>query len=325
MNLVPRGGAVLLLAFAGNACGRSSDSATIVAAGHVEATEVRLAAKIPGRIESYSPREGDRLQAGQEVARIDTTDLRLAREQTKAERALADAELRLRLAGARKEEIAELEAQVAAARADLAGAQTDWKRARDLADRGSGTGKALDDATTRRDVSASRLAAAEQVLERARAGSRAEEIEAARARVAAADARIALLDQQIRDGVVTSPATGILTAKAAERGELLGAGAPLGVVTDMTDAWLTVWVGEPDLGRIRIGDVVEVVTDDGRRREGKLSFVASQAEFTPRNAQTREERVKLVFKVKIALDNGDGLFKPGMPAEARFDVSRRNR
>jgi len=93
------------------------------------------------------------------------------------------------------------------------------------------------------------------------------------------------------------------------------------VITDLADAWLTVYVGEPDLGRIRIGQEADVVTDDGQSRKGRITFVAAQAEFTPKNVQTRDERVKLVYKVKVGLDNQDGLFKPGMPAEARFHVA----
>jgi HlyD family secretion protein len=93
------------------------------------------------------------------------------------------------------------------------------------------------------------------------------------------------------------------------------------VVTDLADAWLTVYVTEPDLGRLRLGQHAEVRTDDGQTRGGTLSFIASQAEFTPKNVQTRDERVKLVYKVKVGLDNADGLFKPGMPAEARLRVA----
>jgi HlyD family secretion protein len=90
------------------------------------------------------------------------------------------------------------------------------------------------------------------------------------------------------------------------------------VLTDLKNAWLTVYVAEPDLGRIRVGQQAQVVTDGGERRTGHVMQVASQAEFTPRNVQTRDERVKLVYRVKIALPNDDGLFKPGMPAEARL-------
>ncbi|MHB8079738.1 MAG: HlyD family secretion protein, partial [Candidatus Krumholzibacteriia bacterium] len=103
-----------------------------------------------------------------------------------------------------------------------------------------------------------------------------------------------------------------------ERGELLVPGTVLMVVTDLDHAWLTAWVAEPDLGRLRLGQEAEVFTDGGERRAGRVTFLASQAEFTPKNVQTRDERVKLVYKVKITLDNGDGLFKPGMPGEARL-------
>ena len=75
---------------------------------------------------------------------------------------------------------------------------------------------------------------------------------------------------------------------------------------------------ETDLGRLRLGQEAQVVTDDGQSRKGRLSFVASRAEFTPKNVQTRDERVKLVYRIKVALDNGDGLFKPGMPSTARL-------
>jgi HlyD family secretion protein len=92
-------------------------------------------------------------------------------------------------------------------------------------------------------------------------------------------------------------------------------------VTDLTDAWLTVYVTGPDLGRIRLGQEAEVRTDDGQKRPGKVRYIASEAEFTPKNVQTRDERVKLVYRIKIGLDNADGLFKPGMPAEARLKAA----
>ena len=102
-----------------------------------------------------------------------------------------------------------------------------------------------------------------------------------------------------------------MTEKLAEQGELLARGTGLVVVTDLANAWLNVYVSETDLGRIRLDQEAAVVTDDGQTRRGRVSFVASQAEFTPKNVQTRDERVKLVYKVKVALENKDGLFKPG--------------
>jgi HlyD family secretion protein len=151
------------------------------------------------------------------------------------------------------------------------------------------------------------------------AGSRKEEIAAARARVQAADAGIARLEQQLADAVVVSPVAGIVTRKLSEEGELMAPGAGLVVVTDMANAWLNAYIPEPDLGRIRLGQEAEVVTDDGQTRKGTVSFIASRAEFTPKNVQTRDERVKLVYRIKVAVDNEDGLFKPGMPAEAYLE------
>jgi len=319
-----KGAAVTLgavVAVGSAACGAKRDAGTIVAAGHVEATEVRIATKVAGRLTALSVKEGDRVSPGQAVAQIDTTDLRLALQQVKAERDGAAAELRLRRAGARREDIAELSAQVTAAEADLAAAERDLARMQGLLDKGSGTTKARDDAQTRRDVAAARLAGIRQALARMKAGSRPEEIDASSARVAAAEARAALLEQQIKDATVASPLEGLVTQKVAEQGELLQVGAPVCVVTDVATPWLTVYVAETDLGRIRLGQEVDVVTDDGQARKGKITFIASQAEFTPKNVQTRDERVKLVYRVKIGLANTDGLFKPGMPAEARVHVA----
>jgi HlyD family secretion protein len=320
--MTPRSRAVsALLAFAvlsGTACREDDDAGLIVASGHVEATEVLVSTKVAGTVESLSVDEGHAVAAGQELARIDTTDTRLALDAARAERAQADAELRLRLAGSRVEDVREARAQVDRAEADLAGAEKDLERMEGLLAAGSGTTKARDDARTRADLArAARLAARER-LKRLEAGFRPEEKDAARARLAAAEARIAQLEQQVKDALVLSPVAGVVTEKLAERGELAARGTGIVVVTDLPNAWLNAYVAEPDLARIRLGQEAEVVTDDGQARKGRVSFVASRAEFTPKNVQTRDERVKLVYRIKVALDNGDGLFKPGMPSTARL-------
>ena len=302
----------------GTACGGGALPSLITASGHVEATDVRLSTKVQGRLASMDVREGDMVKTGQQIARLETTDANLALQQARAERDQAGAELRLRLAGARGEDIAEMEAQVASAEADLAGAERDHRRMQDLLTRGSGTTKSRDDALTRRDVLRGRLGAERQGLARLRAGSRSEEKDSARARVATVEARLAQLEQQIKDATVLSPLEGVVTQKIAEAGELLQVGSGVCVVTDLAHAWLTVYLPESHLGLIRIGQDASVTTDGGQSRMGHVTFIASQAEFTPKNVQTKDERVKLVYKVKVGLDNADGLFKPGMPAEARF-------
>jgi len=310
---------VMGAAFLCGGCHRGEADGEVVASGHVEATEVTVSTKVAGTLERLAVDEGATVREGDELASLDTTDTRLALGSARAELAMAEAELRLQLAGAREEDIEAARAQVARAEADLAGAEKDLERMAGLLAAGSGTTKARDDARTRRDVAAASLTAAREQLRRLEKGSRPEEKDAARARVEAARARIAQLEQQITDALVKSPASGVVTEKLAEQGELMSRGSGLLVVTDLSSAWLNAYITEPDLGRIRLGQPADVITDDGQRRKGTVSFVASRAEFTPRNVQTRDERVKLVYRIKIALENEDGLFKPGMPAEARLE------
>jgi HlyD family secretion protein len=311
--------ALLVLLLPG--CGGNREDGVLLSSGHVEATDVRISPKVGGRILRLAAGEGDRVSSGQLLVRIDDVDIRIALKAVEAERAAAAADLSLKRAGSRPEEIAEAEAQAELARAELAGARRDFDRLEALFERGAATEKARDDARTRRDVTAKALEAAAARLERLRAGFRRQEIDAARARLQAADAEVARLRQQLDDASVKSPLSGIVTVKAAEPGEIVSPGETILVVTDLDNAWLTVYVDGPFLERIRLGQEVEVVTDAGEARAGRIIFIASRAEFTPKTVQTREERVKLVYKVKVGLDNRDGLFKPGMPAEARIPAA----
>jgi HlyD family secretion protein len=303
-------------------CSGHRNGAPIIASGHVEATEVRVATKVAGTLASLRFEEGDVVKVDQLLAEIDTTDTRLALGVARGDRDQAAAQLQLMLAGARREDIADAEAQVQRAEADMLVAQKDLDRMEGLLASGSGTAKGRDDARARRDVAASVLTSAKERLKKLSVGNRPEEIEAARARLASADARVAQLDQQLKDAAIASPVAGVVTEKVSERGELVARGTVIAVVTDLANPWLTVYVAEPDVPRLRIGQDVEVVTDAGDKRTGRLAYVSSQAEFTPKNVQTRDERVKLVYRLKVTLPNSDGLFKPGMPAEAAFQPTR---
>jgi HlyD family secretion protein len=311
----------LLAALTAAGCRRGDDLGLIVASGHVEATEVLVSSKVAGTVDRLLVDEGASVEIGQALAEVDTTDTRLALAAARAERELAAAELRLRLAGSRAEDVREAEAQLARAEADLQGAEKDLERMEGLKRSGSGTEKASDDARTRRDGARAARDAAEERLARLRRGFREEEKDAARARLDAAQARIAQLEQQLADARILSPVKGVVTEKLVDAGELAARGSGIVVVTDLPGAWLNAFVPETALGRVRLGQEAEVVTDDGQTRTGRVSFVASRAEFTPKNVQTRDERAKLVYRIKIALDNRDGLFKPGMPASARWRPS----
>jgi HlyD family secretion protein len=308
--------AVLVAAIA---CGSRNDNGRIHASGHIEATEVRLAAKVGGRLLEAPLYEGDSVAAGDVVAQLETVDFEHQLAAARAESEAADAQLRLLLAGSRAEDLRRTEDYLAQAQAELDAAERDVARLEGLAERGTATEKARDDARTRRDVAQRAVAAVRAELDKLIAGPRTQEIEAARARRSAGNARVAAVQQQIADGTLLAPRDGVITERVAEPGEVLPPGATVAVLTDVARPWLNVWVDEPSLAGIRLGEAVDVRVDGSDRTfPGTVSFISPVAEFTPKNVQTPEERAKLVFRVKVDLDNADGVFKVGMPADAWF-------
>jgi HlyD family secretion protein len=162
------------------------------------------------------------------------------------------------------------------------------------------------------------VAAAEATVANLRAGARPQELSAARARIAAIDAEIARLQQNRADAVVTAPSDGIVTTRLVEPGELVAPGTPLVVIVDLDHAWANVYVEEPVVPALRVGQPAVVLTDAGDRLDGRVAFISPRAEFTPRNVQTAAERARLVYRVKVTVDNREGVLKPGMPVEAEF-------
>ena len=317
------------------ACRESAPATGTRVSGQVDATEVQVAPEVGGRIIEMAIAEGDRVKQGDVLARLDTRDIDLALQRTQAERLQADAQLRLLQAGARGEDIRQAEAQgaaaaadVAAAEADLAAAETDLQRFERLLQMDSGSQKQRDDAATRRNVARDRVAAARaretaarEGVARLRAGARREEVEAARARVAGVDAQIATLEKSKADATVTAPLGGIVTERLLDPGEMVAPRAPIAVLADLDHAWAEVFVDEPMIPRITLGQAATVFTDaGGPGLPGKVSYIASKAEFTPRNVQTAEDRSKLVYRVKITVDNRNGVLKQGMPVEAEIPL-----
>jgi HlyD family secretion protein len=318
-----------LLTLSSAACHRQQTTAGARASGYVEATDVRLASKVPGRVATVTVREGARVAEGQTVVTLATTETDLALERARAQRAGAEAQVRLLQAGARAEDVRQAQAQVAAAEADaraadadLAAAKTDETRFQTLVDKRAGSAKQRDDAVARRELAEARVkgasdraSAAAAALARVQAGARPEELDAARAKVAEADAAIAALNQQRADATIVSPLSGIVTSRLVEPGELVAVGAPLLVVIDLDHAWVNAYVEEPLVPSLRVEQPASVTTDGGQRLQGRITFISPQAEFTPRNVQTSAERAKLVYRVKVTVDNHEGVLKPGMPVE----------
>ncbi len=316
-------------------CREPAPDNTLRVSGHVEATEVLVAPEVGGRLIELRVDEGARVNAGDVIARLDTRDTELQIERARAERSSADAQVRLLRAGARGEDIRQAEAQVDAAEAEassieaeLKAADTDLVRFEALLKANAGSEKQRDDAQAKVDVGSQRLraarervTAAQETVARLKAGARREEVDAALARVAAADAQMAVFAKAVKDAEITVPVTGTVTQKLADAGELVMPRSPIIVVTDLDKAWANLFVPEPMVPRIKLGQAATVFTDAGGAGiPGKVTYVSPQAEFTPRNVQTPDERSRLVYRIKVSVDNREGILKAGMPVDAELSL-----
>jgi HlyD family secretion protein len=374
-----RGGLVLLVVLALGLAyaygGRMLDGprpTAVTVTGTVEATEVDVSATLSGRIVALAADEGERVEAGQVLARLDDDELRAEVGRQDAALRAARAALRDLEAGARREEIEEAAAAVRRAQAQLrdleAGARTqeieearaalasaevtrgwtarDLRRAEELyakeliaaqdVDRAR---QAYDVAATQERAARARLAmllegprphevegaraqleAARDRLALLRAGPRPDQVDAARAQVAQAESALALARSRLREATVTAPIPGIVLRKNLEAGEIATPGVTILTLMDPTRLWVRAYVPEDEVGRVKLGDPARVTVDSHPDRvfAGQVSEIAARAEFTPKNVQTKKERVTLVFRIKITLDNPEGILKPGMPADARI-------
>jgi HlyD family secretion protein len=157
-----------------------------------------------------------------------------------------------------------------------------------------------------------------QRLKLLKAGPRPDAVRQARARLDASSAGLSLAETRLGQATLTAPMSGLVLAKHAEPGEMLAPGAPVVTIARMDEVWLRGYIPEADVGRVVIGQRARVTADawPGRALEGRVSFISSEAEFTPKNVQTEKERVKLVYRIKITLPNPKGELKPGMPVDA---------
>ena len=300
---------------------RAADNGNrIRVSGNIEVVETELSFKLPGRVAERLKDEGDRVQAGELIARLEDQDLKQQMDLQKAQAAMAEAVLAELLAGARPEERAQAEAAVRAAQADFKRIQDDYTRLKDLYQKGSTSEREYDAAQTAYEVARTRLDQAKEQLALVRKGPRQEKIEQARANLDQARAALALAQTRLDYAVLTSPLAGVVLAKGVEPGEYVAPGTPVVTVGDVENVYLRAYIEETDLGRVKLGQRVQVTTDTypGKVYEGKITFISPEAEFTPKNVQTRKERVKLVYRMKVDIPNPHQELKPGMPADAEI-------
>ena len=314
---------LILIALSGLACSSKAAKGVITASGTIEAIEVDVASKVAGQILELAVDEGARVKAGDLLATVDhaTADIQL--RQAEAGVRLADAQLALLVKGSRIEDIRQAEAALEQAQATLKVASDDARRMRELVLTGSVTPKQREDADARLTVAEAQQKAATETLSKVRRLARPEEIQAAEARSAQARAAADLLAKTIADCAITAPAGGIVTHKAVEAGELVTPGSTIVTLTGLDSVYVMIYVTEMEMGRVRLGDGVEVRIDAFPNRvfPGKVTYISPEAEFTPKNVQTKEDRVKLVFGIKVEIENKDGFLKPGLPADALIRVA----
>ncbi|CAH2032582.1 efflux RND transporter periplasmic adaptor subunit [Trichlorobacter ammonificans] len=326
MSLYPRAVASVLLVWftlLAVGCNRDKGKGVLKVTGTVETTTVALSFKVPGRLLQRLVDEGQTVRAGQEVARLEETELREEQRARSAQERAARAALQDLEAGSRREEIGQAEAALARLRAEAVRAAEDAVRMEKLIRQEVVAQRDLDTARAARDASAAAVREAEERLRLLKAGPRPDAVQQARATLESAAASRALADSRLADAVLATPVSGQVLTKHAEPGEMLAAGSPVLTVGKLDEVWIRAYIPETELGRIKLGQRATVTSDTwpGKSYSGTVSFIAQQAEFTPKNVQTETERVKLVYRIKITVPNLSLELKPGMPVDALIQIT----
>ena len=229
-----------------------------------------------------------------------------------------ESNLALSLAGTRHQEVKAAQQSMLDAQADLDEKKLDSERAQRLFARDEATAQERDLAATAVKRAEATYKAAEQRYNESVEGSRQEDITIARANLNEANANLGLSQVNLSYSILRAPSAGVITVRQAELGEVVAPGSPVVTLADLDHIWLRAYIAETDLGRIHWGQDAAITTDTypGKQYHGRISFISSDAEFTPKTVQTTTERVTLVYRIKIDIDNPNHELKPGMPADA---------
>jgi HlyD family secretion protein len=293
--------------------------------GNIEAHESVLSFKVQGRIMELLVEEGQWVEEGAVIARLDAADFRQQVALEEASLRVREAELALALAGTRQQEIEAAQQTLIDAEADLKQKGLDFERAQTLYGKDVISEEARDRAETNLKRAQATYERAKQRYDEALEGTRKEQIAVARANVQQACERLRLARVNLGYTVLEAPRAGVAVVRQAELGEVVAPGTPVVTLADLDNVWLRGYISETDLGRVRWGQPATLGTDTypGKTYPGRVSFISSKAEFTPKSIQTEKERVTLVYRIKIDVGNPNHELKPGMPADAVIDLKAR--
>lgn len=296
------------------------DNGALSVSGNVEITEMNVGFKTPGRIAALFAEEGQRVAAGDKLAVLDSSELENIVAQHRAGLSEAKARYDDIISGSRPQDIEQAKANVSFAGAELAKAGKDFERAEMLYKNGAISASQFDAAKKTYETANAANKAALERLSLVKEGPRKDELKASEYRVRQAEAASKAAEERLKDTVIYAPAAGVILRKNMEIGETAGASMPVYTIGDLESPWIKVYVKEDKLGLVRLGQKAEVRIDSypDKKYEGIVTYISSEAEFTPKNVQTQEERVKLVFGAKISVKNVNKELKPGMPADVRI-------
>jgi HlyD family secretion protein len=291
--------------------------------GNIEAHESLIGFKVAGRIVELPIEEGQQVETGEMLARLDDADFKQRVRIDEAAVNLRKSNLALTLAGTRQQEVQAAKQTVLDAEADLNERKLDSDRAQRLFSKDEVSAQDRDQAATALKRAQAIFNAAQEHYNEAVEGSRKEDIAISQANINEASANLGLSQVNLSYTVLRAPIAGIVTVRQAELGEVVSPGSPVVTLSDLDHIWMRAYIAESDLGLITYGQEVTVSTDTypGKQYHGRISFISSTAEFTPKSVQTTKERVTLVYRIKIDIDNLNHELKPGMPADAHIKLA----
>ncbi|WP_270455343.1 HlyD family efflux transporter periplasmic adaptor subunit [Klebsiella quasipneumoniae] len=301
----------------------SGNAGEVTLHGNVDIRQVSLAFEESGRIRQLDVQEGDRVHAGQILGNLDMESLEIQARQAAAKLAVQEQTVQEQQAGSRPEEIAQAQAQLASARAQLEKAEQDLKRLQNIAASTGGKGvskQETDAARSNLRVAASNARERQANLDLLLKGVRSEQRQAAVAQTAALRADLDLLHYRISRGTLKAPVDAVVRARLLEPGDMAGPQKPAFTLALDDPKWVRVWLSESDLGRVRTGMTAQVFSDTWPDRPvtGQIGYISSVAEFTPKSVQTEDLRTKLVYEVRVLVNDPKNTLRMGQPATVKI-------
>lgn len=305
-------------------CSNDRTSNIFETSGTVESREIIVSSEVAGKVVKINFDEGDRVDSGFVLCQIDTELIYPKYLEGKAQAEMLYLQYQLLLKGARGEEIEAMEEVVNRARVNFENIEKQFERVKSLYDEGIATQEQFDNAKALYETSKTQYEEAKKKLEILKKGAREEEIKAALANYNRAVAYVKSVEIQLGKSKITSPISGFVLERFVDVGEFVSIGAPIAKIANLDEVYVRIYVPEKELGYIKVGDSVNVKIDSYPDRvfKGKVIFISPKAEFTPKSVQTKDERAKLVYAVKIKVKNEDGVFKSGMPADVEIIKSK---